>query len=232
MKPRNFVESTNLAMEGILYVAKSQKHMRYHLWAAGIIIIVSLLLGVTRFEFLILSFIILLVLLAEMLNTAVETIVDIVSPEYNELAKAAKDVAAGAVFLVSVGAIITGYLILFPYIKRPFTGVITYIETSSEHLTIISIILVAIAVILSKSYSKKGRPFYGGLPSGHAAVSFAISTSTAFLSKNVLITILTFILAAMVASSRVTLGVHTMREIVLGALLGIVITVLLFQIFG
>lgn len=232
MKPRNFVESANLAMEGILYVARTQKHMRYHLWAAGTAIIVSLLLGVTRLEFLILSFIILLVLLAEMLNTAVETIVDIVSPEYNELAKAAKDVAAGAVFLVSFGAVITGYLILFPYIKPPYTVLITNIEAASEHLTIISIILVVIAVILSKSYSKRGRAFYGGLPSGHAAVSFAISTATAFLTKNVLITILTFILAAMVASSRVTMGIHTIREIVLGALLGIVITVLLFQIFG
>ncbi len=232
MKPRNFVESANLAMEGILYVAKTQKHMRYHLWGAGGAIIVSLLLGVTRIEFLILSFIILLVLLAEMLNTAIETIVDIVSPEYHELAKAAKDVAAGAVFLVSVGALITGYLILFPYIKHPFPVVIAYIRDASEHIALISIILVVIAVILAKSYSRKGRPFYGGLPSGHAAVSFSISTAVTFLTQNALISILTFVLAVMVASSRVTLGIHSMREIVLGALLGIMITVLIFQIFG
>lgn len=232
MKPRNFVESANLAMEGILYVARTQKHMRHHLWAAGAAIIISLLFGVTRLEFLILSFIILLVLLAEMLNTAVETIVDIISPDYHELAKAAKDVAAGAVFLVSVGAIITGYLILFPYIKYPFPAAIAYVRDASEHLTLISVILVVIAVILSKSYSRKGRPFYGGFPSGHAAVSFSISTATTFLTQNALISILTFILAIMVASSRVTMGIHSMREIIFGAILGTVITVLLFQIFG
>src|SRR4030065_2764422 len=112
MKPRNFLESANLAVEGILYAAKTQKQMRYHLWAAGTVIIASLLLGVTRIEFLILSSIILLVLMSEMFNTAVEAIVDLVSPEYNQLAKIAKDVAAGAVFLIPAGALTTRYLIL------------------------------------------------------------------------------------------------------------------------
>ncbi|OGW13233.1 MAG: diacylglycerol kinase [Nitrospirae bacterium RIFCSPLOW2_12_42_9] len=232
MKPRNFIESANLAMEGILYAAKTQKHMRYHLWAAGAIILISLLLGVTRLEFLILSFIILLVLLSEIFNTAIEAIIDLVSPEFNPLAKIAKDVAAGAVFMVSLGAVVTGYLILYPYIKSPFTDIVIYIEVASEHLTLISVILVIIAVILTKAHSKTGRPFYGGLPSGHSAVSFSIGTSIAFLTKNALISILSFILAFMVASSRVSLGIHTTREIILGALLGTVITVLLFQIFG
>ena len=232
MKPRNFIESANLAMEGILYAAKTQKHMRYHLWAAGAIILISLLLGVTRLEFLILSFIILLVLLSEIFNTAIEAIIDLVSPEFNPLAKIAKDVAAGAVFMVSLGAVVTGYLILYPYIKSPFTDIVIYIEGASEHLTLISVILVIIAVILTKAHSKTGRPFYGGLPSGHSAVSFSIGNSIAFLTKNALISILSFILAFMVASSRVSLGIHTTREIILGALLGTVITVLLFQIFG
>ena len=232
MKPRNFIESANLAMEGIFYAAKTQKHMRYHLWAAGLVIFVSLLLGITRIEFLILSFIILLVLLAEMFNTAIEAIIDLVSPEYNHLAKITKDVAAGAVFLVSVGAVITGYLILFPYIRYPVRGAIISVENASEHLTLIAVILVIIAVVLTKAHSKKGRPFYGGLPSGHSAVSFSISTSVAFLTKNALISILTFSLALMVAYSRVSMGIHSVREIMLGALLGIIITVLLFQIFG
>jgi len=232
MKPRNFVESANLAMEGIFHAAKTQRHMRYHLWAAGAVIFLSLLLGVTRMEFLILTFIILLVLLAEMLNTAIEAIVDLASPDYNPLAKIAKDVSAGAVFLASAGAVITGYLILFPYIRQPFTGVIQSVEDASEHLTLIAVILVVIAVVLIKAHSRTGRPFYGGLPSGHSAVSFSISTAVVFLTKNALISFMTFILAMMVAYSRVSLGIHTIREIVLGALLGMIITVLLFQIFG
>jgi len=173
-----------------------------------------------------------MLILSEIFNTAIEAIIDLVSPEFNPLAKIAKDVAAGAVFMVSLGAVVTGYLILYPYIKSPFTDIVIYIEVASEHLTLISVILVIIAVILTKAHSKTGRPFYGGLPSGHSAVSFSIGTSIAFLTKNALISILSFILAFMVASSRVSLGIHTTREIILGALLGTVITVLLFQIFG
>lgn len=232
MKPRNFVESANLAMEGIIYAAKTQRHMRYHLWVAGLVMLISLLLGVSRIEFLILSFVILLVLLTEMFNTAIEAIVDLLSPEYNQLAKIAKDVAAGAVFLASLGAVITGYLILFPYVKYPFRGGVTYLEDASEHLTLIGIVLVVIAVVLTKAHSKTGRPFYGGLPSGHSAVSFSISTAVTFLTRNALISVLTFILALLVAWSRVSMGIHTIREIVLGAFLGIVITLFLFQIFG
>ncbi len=232
MKHKNFIESANLAIEGILYAAKTQKHMRYHFWVAGAVIILSLLLRVTRIEFLILSFIILLVLLSEMFNTAVEAIVDLVSPEYNQLAKIAKDVAAGAVFLISAGALITGYLILLPYLKQPFTGAVTYIEDTSEHLTLITIVLVIIAVVLSKAHYRKGRPFLGGLPSGHAAVSFAIGTAVVFLTRNALISILTFILSFSVAYSRIAMGIHTTGEVIWGAVLGTVITIFIFQMFG
>ncbi len=232
MKPKNFFESANLAVEGILYAAKTQRHMRYHFWAAGAVIIASLLLGVTRIEFLILSFIILLVLLSEMFNTAIEAIVDLVSPDYNQLAKIAKDVAAGAVFLISAGAVITGYLILFPYVKQPLTRGVIYIEDTSEHLTIIILILVIIAVVLAKSHYRKGRPFLGGLPSGHAAVSFAIGTAVVFLTKNALISLLTFILSFSVAYSRITMGIHTSGEVIWGAVLGTLITIVIFQVFG
>lgn len=232
MKPRTFLESANLAVEGILHAARTQKHMRYHLLAAGGVLIVSLLLGVTQIEFLILIFIILLVLLSEMFNTAIEAVVDIISPEYNHLAKIAKDVAAGAVFLASVGAVITGYIILYPYIKDPFRETVLYIKNLPEHLTVIGLILVVIAVVLTKAYGKRGRPFYGGLPSGHSAVSFAISTIITLLTANALISILTFILASMVACSRVSLGIHTFWEVAVGALIGIVIILFIFQLFG
>ncbi len=232
MKPKNFLESANLAVEGILYAAKTQRHMRYHFWVAGAVIVASLLLGVTRFEFLILSFIIMLVLMSEMFNTAIEAIVDLVSPEYHQLAKIAKDVAAGAVFMISAGALVTGYLILFPYVRRPFASGVNYLEETSEHVAVIALILVIIAVVLAKSHYRSGRPFLGGLPSGHAAVSFAIGTAVVFLTKNALISLLTFILSFSVAYSRMAMGIHTTWEVIWGAVLGTVITIVIFQLFG
>ncbi len=232
MKPKNWFESVNLAIEGILYVAKTQKHMRYHFWVAAAILIFSLFLNITKLEFLILAFAILFVLFAEMINTAIEVTVDLLSPSYNKLAKIAKDTAAGAVLIASIGAIITGYLILYPHIKEPFTKGIEFAKNSPEHITFIAMVIVIIAVIMSKAYAKKGRPLYGGMPSGHSAVAFAIWVAVTFITKNALISILIFILSLVVSHSRIALRAHTTFEVVLGAFFGALITLLLFQLFG
>lgn len=231
MKPKNWLESVNLAIEGILYVAKTQKHMRYHFWIAAAILIFSLFLSITKLEFLILAFAILFVLFAEMINTAIEATVDLLSPSYRKSAKIAKDVAAGAVLIASVGAAVAGYLILFPHIKEPFTKGIEFAKNSSEHITFVALVIVIIAVIMSKAYSKKGRPLYGGMPSGHAAFAFAVWSAVTFITGNALISILIFTLALVISHSRIALGAHTVFEVILGAMLGSLITLLLFQLF-
>ena len=86
--------------------------------------------------------------------------------------------------------------------------------------------------MLGKSHYMRGRPFLGGLPSGHAAVSFAIGTAVVFLTKNALISVLTLILSFSVAYSRVAMGIHTTGEVIWGAVLGTIITIAIFQIFG
>ena len=130
MKPKNWLESVNLAIEGILYVAKTQRHMRYHFWVAAAILFFSLFLNITRTEFLILTFAILFVLFAEMINTAIEVTVDILSPSYSKPAKIAKDTSLGAVLIASVGAVVTGYLVLYPHIKEPFVKGIDFAKTA------------------------------------------------------------------------------------------------------
>ena len=232
MKPKNWFESVNLAIEGILYAAKTQRHMRYHFWVAAAILIFSLFLSITKLEFLILAFAILFVLFAEMINTAIEATVDLLSPSYSKLAKIAKDTAAGAVLIASIGAVVTGYLVLYPHLREPFTKGIEFAKNSPEHITFIALVIVIIAVIMSKAYSKKGRPLYGGMPSGHAAVAFAIWIAVTLITRNALIAILIFILAGIISHSRIALGAHTIFEVILGAVFGALITVLLFQLFG
>lgn len=232
MKPKNWLESVNLAIEGILYAAKTQRHMRYHFWVAAAILIFSLFLSITKLEFLILAFAILFVLFAEMINTAIEATVDLLSPSYSKLAKIAKDTAAGAVLIASIGAVVTGYLVLYPHLREPFTKGIEFAKNSPEHITFIALVIVIIAVIMSKAYSKKGRPLYGGMPSGHAAVAFAIWIAVTLITQNALIAILIFILAGVISHSRIALGAHTMFEVILGAVFGALITLFLFQLFG
>ena len=125
MKPTRFIDSLNCAIEGIIYTARTQKHMRRHFIAALVLLLSVLLLRVTPLEFTMLTVSVCFVLFAELLNTAVEVVVDLVSPGYHPLAKTAKDVAAGGVLVAAIGAAVMGYLILFRYIFPVYRGCLT-----------------------------------------------------------------------------------------------------------
>ena len=117
MKPRSWTEKANVAIEGIIYAVKTQRHMQYHLFAALAALILSLLLNIARVDFILLCMAIVLVLVTEMLNTAIEVTVDMISEEYHPRAKIAKDIGAGVVLIASIGALTLAYLILYPALK-------------------------------------------------------------------------------------------------------------------
>ena len=205
--------------------------MKAHFFIAAIAFFLGLFLDISRIEFIILSLSITLVLFAEMINTAIEETINLIHEEYHPLAKIIKDAAAGGVLIASFGAVVIGYWLLskplFTYVE---TG-ITTVKHSSEYVTIISLVVVVLLVVLMKSHFGKGTPLYGGMPSGHAAVSFALWTSVTLITVDPFISILCFILAVMVSHSRLLLGIHRAREVFLGGLLGFLTTLLFFQIF-
>src|SRR4030066_359814 len=148
---RQWLRSINFAIEGILHAAKTQRHLRYHFYSAAIVLLLSYILGISRTEFLIIALSVIAGLLAEMFNTAIETIVDIISPEYSEKARIAKDIAAGAVLITAFGAAVLGYVILFPYVKMIFSEGFHVARHSKEEISFISFVLVLIAVIVTKA---------------------------------------------------------------------------------
>ncbi|HEY5513113.1 MAG TPA: diacylglycerol kinase [Geomonas sp.] len=235
MKPTRFIDSVNCAIEGILYTARTQKHMRHHFTAALLVLTAALLVRVSSVEFMLLALAISFVLFAELLNTAIEVVVDMISPEFHPMAKIAKDVAAGAVLVAAFGTAIMGYLVLAKYLFPFHKGALAMVGTSSEMATVVSVILVLIAVIIMKAMSGGGTPLKGGVPSGHAAVAFSIATSVSLNTQDPLISLLCFILAVMVSHSRLLLSIHSTREVVFGALTGAALTVavsLLFRAAG
>jgi diacylglycerol kinase (ATP) len=231
LKPTRFIDSVNCAIEGILYTARTQKHMRHHFLAAVILLIAVLFLRVSPLEFTLLTLSVSFVLFAELMNTAVEAVVDLVSPGFHPLAKIAKDVAAGGVLVAAIGAAVMGYLILSGRIFPVYKEVLGVIGTPAEMASVISLLLVVIVVVIVKALSGKGTPLEGGLPSGHAAIAFAIATIVSFSTQEPIVSLLTIILAIMVSHSRLLLHIHTMREVVLGALTGAGITLLVLVFF-
>jgi diacylglycerol kinase (ATP) len=233
MKPKTWLQSVNVAIEGVIFAVKTQRHMRYHLFAALAALILGLVLNISRIEFILLCMAIVLVLATEMLNTAIETTVDMISEEYHPRAKNAKDIAAGVVLIASIGALTLGYLILYPALKATvLTGPWQMRKSPNDVVVFVALAVVIILVIIIKAFFGKGEPLRGGMPSGHAAVSFSIWTAAWYLTGSVPILLLTLLLAVMVSWSRWSTGIHRPVEVFAGAVLGAGVTFLFFWLFS
>ena len=113
MDIRKFIKSFGYAIQGIV-TAMSEQNFRFHVLSAVTVIIAGLLTGLSITEWIIVVFVIALVIGAEMLNTAIERVVDLASPDYHPLAKQAKDIAAASVLVFAVCSVIIGLLIFLP----------------------------------------------------------------------------------------------------------------------
>lgn len=231
MPLKRWIESANNAIEGVLHAARTERHFQYHLIIAIAVLILSYALGIARDDFLVVAVIVILVLLAEMLNTAIEHLVDLVSPEYHERARSAKDIAAGAVLVTAFGAAVLGYIILYPYLAEVFKSGLRIARHTHAEIALLALVTVVILVIILKAWTGKGHPLRGGMPSGHTALSFSLWVAITLMTEHFAASLGAFILAFMVGRSRVHAGVHTASEVVAGALLGTGVTFALFRLF-
>jgi diacylglycerol kinase (ATP) len=106
--------SFRYAFAGLAYCFKTQRNFRVHLAIAALATSVGVLLGLSFTEWAVFGATVVLVLSAEMINTMIEALVDLVTAEYHPLAKIAKDVSAGIVLLTAIGAVAVGLLIFLP----------------------------------------------------------------------------------------------------------------------
>jgi len=229
MQQQNLANSFNAAIEGFVYVFKSQRNMRLHFLMGLFAVLLGIFLNFTYIEVMVLCLTIAFVLFAEMFNTAIEYTVDLVSQEYHPLARIVKDIGAGAVLLSAMTAVVIGYILFTSKVGIRMEDNILKIRESSWHITFIILILILSVVVLSKLYLRRGTPSRGGMPSGHTAIAFSIWTIISLLYPNSLVILLVFILAVLVARSRVNARIHSLMEVFIGALVGISITVFIFQ---
>lgn len=231
MRQSTFIESFNAAIEGFLYVVKMERNMRIHFLLAVLIMLLGIYLNFTPLKIAVLTITIVLVLAAEMINTSMELIVDIiVKMEFHPIAKVIKDICAGAVLITAINAMIVGYVLFSEKIPFNMEHGILRLGKSPWHLTFIAIIIVLAVTIFGKILLRRGTPLRGGMPSGHSAVAFAMWTIIIFLTRNAIVIILTFVMAFLIARHRIKDSVHTIWEVVAGAILGILITTLIFQL--
>lgn len=214
--------SFNHAFEGIMYAARTQQNMRIHLALALLVVLASLFLRLDRYYVVALVVIIAVVLALELVNTAVEAIVDLLTVTHHPLAKTAKDAAAGAVLVASLAAVLVGYLIFYQGIINGGQRVFAAVATVPSNIALIVLFAVAIVTIFAKAWTGRGSALQGGAVSGHAALAFAAATLLAFLYQRPLPALLAYFIAFLVAQTRVEAKIHSAAEVVAGAVLGTV----------
>jgi diacylglycerol kinase (ATP) len=228
----SIIESFNYAIEGVIHVLRTQRNMRIHFAIAVAVLVIAVAVGVSRLELIALLLSITFVLVAEMINTAVEGTIDAATTSFDPMAKLAKDIAAGAVLIAAVNAVAVGYLVFAGKAADKSADVLDRLRDAPAQVTLIALVLTVIVVIATKAWTGRGTPLRGGLPSGHAAVAFAAWVAATYVvgdSHRFVISALTFIMALLVAQTRVESGIHSTLEVASGGAIGALVTLTVFQ---
>jgi diacylglycerol kinase (ATP) len=226
-------DSFNYAFEGIVHVLRTQRNMRIHFAVATTVLVLALWVGVSKLELIALLVTISFVLIAEMINTAIEGAIDVSTTTFDPMAKLAKDIAAGAVLIATVNALAVGYLVFSDRIADRSTRLLEQVRDAPAQLTIVALAVTVIGVIAVKAWTGRGAPLRGGLPSGHAAVAFAGWVAVTYVTGDehrFLVSSIALLLALLVAQSRVESGVHSLPEVALGAIFGSLAALVVFQL--
>ena len=235
-KTPSLLDSFNYAFEGIVHVLRTQRNMRIHFMIAIGVLVAALAFDVSKIELIALLLAIAFVLIAEMVNTAIEAAVDVASTSFDPMAKLAKDIAAGAVLIASVNAVAIGYLVFSGSVADRSSRFLDRLSTAPAELTLVALVLTIVLVIGLKALSGRGTPLRGGWPSGHAAVAFAGCMAVTMILDDsphrFVISSLAFIMAVLVAQTRVESGVHSALEVGAGGMLGALVTLGVFQLFA
>lgn len=120
-KNANFISSLQFAITGIITAVKEESNMRKHLLVALLVILAGLIFRIDRFDWLMLFLALFLVLAMELVNSAIENVVDLAADyNFHMRAKRAKDMAAGAVLIISLFAVLVGLFVFLPKIWSLF----------------------------------------------------------------------------------------------------------------
>lgn len=228
MKRRSLYSSFNDALQGIIYVVRNERNMRNHMVIGLLVIILAAVLGVSRLELVVLILTIGGVFVAELVNTAIEEVVNLITADYHPLAAIIKNVAAGAVLVAAGVAASVGYLIFIDYFLR-FQNLAFRQVIPTPYLIVLTLVTVTLVIIGWKAKLGQTELLRGGMPSGHTAIAFALAVAIWETSKGLPV-VAGFGLAFLVGQSRVDGRIHNWWEVFTGACVGIVIALLFFRL--
>jgi diacylglycerol kinase (ATP) len=232
-KRRSTLDSFHHAFEGLYHVFNTQPNMRIQSIFAALVLIGAWGFGVDYIDMLHLVVPMIMVITAEIFNTAIEELIDLHVEGYDERARVIKDVAAAGVLVCSIYAVLAGVMIfannenLMGLLRLP-PEVPTQPHLGPLQIVLVGMLLLAVIVVWVKRATGWRSFLTGGVVSGHTALGFLIAVSIAMVTRNVALAALALALALLLAQSRLQSRIHSLSEVALGALLGTLLGLILF----
>jgi len=228
MKATPLLNAIRHGYNGLARAVREHRNLRYFLWLSLGVMGLAAALRASLLELALIVFAIGFVVAAEVLNSAIETTVNLAANRYDPQARRAKDTAAGGVMAALVTALT---VILFVLVQHNLVGdwltADTPIEPHTIRLGLLGLIAALLVVVLIKAVVNRGTLLMGGIISGHATLAFLAFFGVVFVSRNWVVSGMALLLALLVAQSRIQTGVHRFWEVAGGALLAAVIAFLL-----
>lgn len=221
------LRSFRYAYEGIKHALETQHNMRFHFCVSFFVLVLALFLGLSRTDMLFLLLAITLVIVSELMNTAIEKAVDLAMPELHPAAKIAKDSAAAAVLVSAVFAAVVGIAVFYKPLDELLHRVRHIIrpQPSFEWVAVFLTLVVLVLIVIEVRFLKQDNRFH---PSLWTAVAFSMATISAIFIPMTLVILLVYLLAFMVMLVLYDKTNRTALSLLCGAAVGFVMTVSVF----
>lgn len=221
------LSSLHYAYEGIKYALSSQPNMKIHFFASFVVVISAIFFRINPTQLLFLLLAVTLVIVTELINTAIEKTVDLAMPEWHPFAKIAKDTAAAAVLVAAVFAIAVGITVFYRPVERWFHAIQRPNRELSVESVWIYLLLVLLVVIVAET--RFGRSVFLR-PSLLSGVTASLATLVAISSSQMLPAFLAAFMASLFLVILYLRKTRTLPGILFGAAVGVAITLLLFEL--
>ncbi len=229
-KNKRYTDAFKHAASGILDAAQQERNVRAQFALIIIALVVGVVFRLSKTELVLVIVSMFFVVFAEMINTAIEAVVDLHTQEYHPKAKTAKDVAAGAVVLSVLNSIVVAYFVFFD--KVATFGLQQLVTWSSANPTVYFIILVIatlIGIVVFKLFSKKisGDKF---VPSGQTMIAASIFMAIWSQTKNSIVITASLIFVMLVSLNRISNNKRSVWEVLAGAVIGVLIAIFVYTV--
>lgn len=229
-KNKTFATAAKHALDGIIRAFKTERNLRIDYVIGLFVLIGSLFFDFTKTEFACLCLTIGFVIFAEMINSTVEYIVDLITDKYDDRAKAAKDIAAGGVLIASIVAVIVAYFLFADKLYFATTAVLNSILSSKLYILVVIVFGTVLLAVILKGIFGKGSNFSQSYPSVRVALAFGLTAFVYIVTKDIFVGAIAFILSIMIAQIRIENTKIRPIYIIISALLGILVVLIIYQI--